>query len=92
MCQYHRKQLPAAVLDDCIVTHRSVRIDGPILLESPFYELPETAIRRIARSEGIEQRMNIFSFEDGTLNVPAGFRARMRPKDVPSDSSIRREP
>lgn len=58
LCQYHRTKLPAAVLDHCMATHRYVRVDGPILLENPFYELPETAIHRIARPEGIEQRMN----------------------------------
>jgi hypothetical protein len=58
LCQYHCKKLPAAVLDHCMATHRYVRVDGPILLENPFYELPETAIHRIPRPEGIQQRMN----------------------------------
>ena len=60
LCQYHRNKLPAAVLDHCMATHRYVRVDGPILLENPFHELPETAIRRIARPDGVDKRMSAF--------------------------------
>ena len=50
LCQYNRKTLPKAMQDHCIATHKHVRIDGPILLENPFYEEPVYAIGRVADS------------------------------------------
>jgi hypothetical protein len=57
LCQYNRKTLPARFLDHCIATHKLVRVDGPILLENPFYEAPEKAARRTATTEGIDDRI-----------------------------------
>ena len=51
LCQYSQKTLPAAFLDHCVATHRFVRMEGPILLENPFYE--ERAVgRKPHRSRG----------------------------------------
>lgn len=49
LCQYNRTTMPHEILDHCIGTHRYVRIDGPLLLENPFYEEPSQAVRRTAR-------------------------------------------
>jgi hypothetical protein len=49
LCQYNRNKLPDAALDNAIATHPYIRMEGPILLENPFYEAPEQAARRIAR-------------------------------------------
>jgi hypothetical protein len=51
LCQYNRNTLPKAMLDHCLATHKHVRIDGPIMLENPFYEEPERAIGRAAASD-----------------------------------------
>lgn len=50
LCQYNRKTLPSEALDHCIATHKHVAIGGPILLENPFYELPEEAFFRMAKT------------------------------------------
>jgi MEDS: MEthanogen/methylotroph, DcmR Sensory domain len=57
LCQYNRTTLPAAMLDHCIATHRLVRIDGPIALENPFYELPQKAMGRRAQPERVPSKM-----------------------------------
>ena len=49
LCQYNRNKLPDATLDHGIATHRYIRMEGPILLENPFYEPPEQAEKRTAR-------------------------------------------
>ena len=59
LCQYNRKTLPARFLDDCMATHKHVRIDGPILLENPFYEEPGLAIGREANEEDIQERIDM---------------------------------
>jgi len=58
LCQYNRRRLPAAILDHGIATHPTVRIEGPILLTNPFYELPATAMHRPANIEGVDSRIN----------------------------------
>ncbi len=58
LCQYNRKTLPARFLDDCIATHKLVRMDGPILLENPFYEEPELAARRTAKPDSVQERID----------------------------------
>jgi len=57
LCQYNRRRLPAGILDHGIATHPMIRIDGPILLTNPFYELPETAMCRTAQVEGVDDRI-----------------------------------
>jgi MEDS: MEthanogen/methylotroph, DcmR Sensory domain len=44
LCQYNRNTLPATILDTCMATHRHVRIADPMIVENPFYELPELAM------------------------------------------------
>jgi hypothetical protein len=48
LCQYNRNKLPDAALDHGIATHRYIRMEGPIMLENPFYEPPEQAAKRKA--------------------------------------------
>ncbi len=55
LCQYNRNTLPSNVLDHCMATHAYVRIEGPILLENPFYEAPATAMHRTAASDDLVQ-------------------------------------
>src|SRR5581483_3395837 len=58
LCLYHREKMPAATLDHCLATHKYVRVEGPLLLTNPFYELPELAARRVANPDGIEDRVH----------------------------------
>ena len=48
LCLYNLKTLPPETLDRCLATHKYVRMDGPVLLENPFYEMSESAASRIA--------------------------------------------
>jgi hypothetical protein len=57
LCQYNRNKLPAATLDHCLATHQWVRMEGPILLANPFYELPELAVSRVANPTGVESKL-----------------------------------
>lgn len=50
LCLYNRTTLPGHLLDHGMATHRHIRIDGPILLENPFYESDEEAMQRRAAS------------------------------------------
>jgi len=44
LCQYNRNTLPAKILDTCMATHKHIRITDPMIVENPFYELPELAM------------------------------------------------
>ncbi len=57
LCTYNVRTMPAALLDDCMATHPTVRVDGPILMENPFYELPEKAMSRIARPQDVNRKI-----------------------------------
>lgn len=58
LCQYSRTSLPTEFLDHCIATHKFVRIEGPIVLENPFYEPPATAIgRQAAPPQEVQEKM-----------------------------------
>jgi MEDS: MEthanogen/methylotroph, DcmR Sensory domain len=59
LCQYNRRTMPAAILDHCMATHRHIRIDGPILLDNPFYELPVHAVQRkpVTDREVVERKV-----------------------------------
>lgn len=57
LCLYNLKTLPPKVLDHCLATHKFVRIDGPVLLENPFYELPDSAARRIADTKALPSKL-----------------------------------
>ena len=61
LCQYNRNTLPKGMLDHCIATHKHVRIDGPIMLENPFYEEPKTAIGRLpADFKDVDRKIRYF--------------------------------
>ena len=57
LCQYNRNTLPKEMLDHGIATHKHVRIDGPIMLENPFYEEPELAIGRAAKPDAVDDKI-----------------------------------
>lgn len=57
LCLYNRRTLPGAALDHCLATHAHVRVEGPILLTNPFYELPEKAMVRQPDPESVHDRI-----------------------------------
>jgi hypothetical protein len=57
LCQYNRTKLPDAALDHGIATHRYIRMEGPILLENPFYEPPEQAATRRANGNAVRGKL-----------------------------------
>lgn len=58
LCLYNLGTMPPAAIDDCLATHPFVRVEGPILLENPFYELPEKAMSRVMRKNDVNQKMD----------------------------------
>lgn len=60
LCLYNLGTMPPAAIDDCLATHPFVRVEGPILLENPFYELPEKAMSRVARTQDVTQKIDSF--------------------------------
>jgi len=57
LCQYNRNRLPAKVLDTCLATHRHIRVEGPMILENPFYELSEDAMTIPRDGDGVDDRI-----------------------------------
>jgi two-component system, chemotaxis family, sensor kinase Cph1 len=57
LCQYNRNRLPANIVDACLATHRHIRVAGQVLLENPFYELPEDAMTIPRNGEGVEDKI-----------------------------------
>ena len=57
LCQYNRNRLSAKILDTCLATHRHIRVEGPMLLENPFYELPEDAMMIPRDGDGVDDRI-----------------------------------
>jgi two-component system, sensor histidine kinase PdtaS len=57
LCLYNVRTIPAALLDHCMATPPTVRMEDSILLENPFYELPETAVSRIARPQDVDHKI-----------------------------------
>lgn len=57
LCQYSRTKMPPESLDHGIATHRYVRMEGPILLENPFYEPPEQAAIRTAQPAALDNKI-----------------------------------
>jgi hypothetical protein len=57
LCQYNRNRLSPKILDTCLATHRHIRVEGPMILENPFYELPEDAMTIPRDGDGIEDRI-----------------------------------
>lgn len=58
LCLYNLKTLPKETLDHCLATHKFVRMDGPVLLENPFYEMSEDAAHRIANVSGLQAKLD----------------------------------
>ena len=57
LCQYNRNRLPAKILDTCLATHRHIRIQGAMILENPFYELPEDAMTIPRDGDGVDDKI-----------------------------------
>jgi hypothetical protein len=57
LCMYSVQKMPPAILDHCLATHKFVRMEGPILLSNPFYELPEEAVTRAAKPAEVAQKL-----------------------------------
>jgi two-component system, chemotaxis family, sensor kinase Cph1 len=57
LCQYNRNRLPANIVDACLATHRHIRVAGHVLLENPYYELPEDAMTIPRNGEGVEDKI-----------------------------------
>ncbi len=57
LCLYNRTKLPDEALDHGLATHALIRIEGPILLENPFYEPPAEAARRKGRPSDLERKI-----------------------------------
>jgi hypothetical protein len=57
LCQYNRNRLSPKLLDTCLATHRHIRVEGPMILENPFYELPEDAMTIPRDGEGVEDKL-----------------------------------
>jgi hypothetical protein len=69
LCQYNRTKLADATLDHGIATHPYIRMEGPILLENPFYEPPEKAATRKARPDDVSRKIRQINLKRaGTAN------------------------
>jgi hypothetical protein len=58
LCLYNLKTMPPALIDHCLATHKYIRIEGPILLTNPFYELPEEAYARVAQADTVHEKLH----------------------------------
>ena len=57
LCQYNRRTLPAKILDTCMATHKHIRVAGPMIVENPFYELPELAMSHPHGGGGVPEKL-----------------------------------
>jgi hypothetical protein len=57
LCLYNLKTMSPEAIDHCLATHKFVRIEGPILLSNPFYELPEQAFSRTAQPDKVAAKI-----------------------------------
>ena len=57
LCLYNLRTMPPESIDHCLATHKFVRMEGPILLENPFYELPEQAFGRTAQPDELPHKL-----------------------------------
>ena len=77
LCMYNVQRMPPAILDHCLATHKFVRMEGPILLSNPFYELPEDAVSRAAKPDDVVQKLrHLHSLRP---SKPHGTHGRHRP-------------
>jgi len=70
LCLY-RRTMPAHLLDHCLATHEFVRIEGPLLLSNPFYELPELAAIRTASRDAAAKIRSIDEARDRRQPIAA---------------------
>jgi hypothetical protein len=66
LCQYSRSKLPDADLDHGLATHPYIRMEGPILLENPFYEPPAKAAKRRSRPGQLAGKIRYFESKQTT--------------------------
>lgn len=60
LCLYNRNSLPSHVVDHSMATHRHIHLEGPIVLENPFYEPDDfAAYRKAAHPEIVAEKMDI---------------------------------
>ena len=60
LCLYNRNTLPSHILDHSMATHRHIHLEGPILLENPFYESADHAkYRNAAAPEIVTEKLDI---------------------------------
>jgi hypothetical protein len=71
---YNLETMPPTAIDDCLATHPFVRVEGPILLSNPFYELPENAMSRVARANGVDRKLRKIR---SARPLPAGKAAKV---------------
>jgi hypothetical protein len=76
LCMYSVQRMPPAILDHCLATHKFVRMEGPILLSNPFYELPEEAMSRAAKPADVAQKLR--HLHSLRLSKPHGAQGRHR--------------
>ena len=57
LCLHNLGTMPPTAIDDCLATHPFVRVEGDILLENPFYELPEIAMSRVAKVNDVDGKV-----------------------------------
>jgi len=57
LCQYNRNRLPPKILDTCLATHRHIRVEGPMILDNPFYELPEDVMTIPRNGDGVDEKI-----------------------------------
>jgi hypothetical protein len=48
LCFYNRSSLPAEVVDHSLATHKQVLLEGTVLLDNPYHEPDDRAMRRKA--------------------------------------------
>jgi MEDS: MEthanogen/methylotroph, DcmR Sensory domain len=65
LCLYNRSKLPPATIDHGIATHPYIRIEGPLLLENPFYEEPKLAAKRRPRPREVARKIRHFRRRKG---------------------------
>lgn len=73
LCQYNRTKLPDAALDHGIATHPYVRMEGPILVKNPWYELPEEAVKRKARPNDGERKIRDLEERRGDFGLDSAI-------------------
>ena len=61
LCLYNLKTLSPQMLEDCLATHRLVhlkRVDGPVLVENPFYDRSNSGTNRATDPHGLHAKVD----------------------------------